>query len=177
MVIMRSSIESIYTIHITNLLKTTCWTHWQPDLPILIFLIKKQTIFFNIFAHFLRNFKPDPSSGLVTVAKSNAMKLLLKLLPANPFIKKLSENSKTYCKEETDYVGNFTAYTKMLCHKRVFSEFITAEFEGKHYRIPVGYDEWLRCFYGDYMQLPPEEERTWKHHPIIIDLEHNYEEL
>ena len=27
------------------------------------------------------------------------------------------------------------------------------------------------------MQLPPEEERVWKHHPILIDFEHNYEEL
>lgn len=31
--------------------------------------------------------------------------------------------------------------------------------------------------FGDYMQLPPEEEQAWQHHPIIIDFEHNYEEL
>ena len=31
--------------------------------------------------------------------------------------------------------------------------------------------------FGDYMQLPPEEEQAWRHHPIIIDFEHNYEEL
>lgn len=31
--------------------------------------------------------------------------------------------------------------------------------------------------FGDYMSLPPEEERTWKHHPIILDFEHHYEEL
>ena len=35
----------------------------------------------------------------------------------------------------------------------------------------------LKNNYGDYMQLPPESEREWKHHPIIIDFEHNYEEL
>ena len=44
-----------------------------------------------------------------------------------------------------------------------FSSFETAEFEGKTYKIPVGYDEWLRCFYGDYMQLPPVEKRVSHH--------------
>ena len=39
------------------------------------------------------------------------------------------------------------------------------------------WDECLRLKFGDYMQLPPEEERVWKHHPILIDFDHNYEEL
>ena len=38
-------------------------------------------------------------------------------------------------------------------------------------------DATLRVEYGDYMQPPPEEDRVWKHHPILIDFEHNYEEL
>lgn len=38
-------------------------------------------------------------------------------------------------------------------------------------------DTILRIEYGDYMQLPPEEERVWKHHPFLIDFQHNYEEL
>jgi len=35
----------------------------------------------------------------------------------------------------------------------------------------------LRRQFGDYMQFPPEEERTWRHHPVLIDFEHNYDEL
>lgn len=27
------------------------------------------------------------------------------------------------------------------------------------------------------MQLPPPEERTWAHLPVVIDFEHNYEDL
>lgn len=50
-------------------------------------------------------------------------------------------------------------------------------FNGKKYMIVSDYDAALRAEYGDYMQLPPEENRVWTHHPIIIDFEHNYEEL
>ena len=39
------------------------------------------------------------------------------------------------------------------------------------------WDDHLRRKYGDYMKLPPLDEQVWKHHPIIIDFEHNYEEL
>ena len=39
------------------------------------------------------------------------------------------------------------------------------------------YTEFLRRIYGDYTQLPPEEERTWWHHPVYLDYDHNYKDL
>lgn len=50
-------------------------------------------------------------------------------------------------------------------------------FEDGTFMCFAGWDDHLRRKFGDYMQPPPEEERVWKHHPIIIDFEHNYEEL
>ena len=35
----------------------------------------------------------------------------------------------------------------------------------------------MKAKFGDYMTLPPELERTWKHHPIVLDFEHDLEEL
>ena len=59
----------------------------------------------------------------------------------------------------------------------LFENMKTIEFNGKQYMCVADADTILRIEYGDYMQLPPEEERVWKHHPILIDFEHNYEEL
>lgn len=50
-------------------------------------------------------------------------------------------------------------------------------FQGRAVSCCKDWDSQLRVLYGDYMKLPPEEERTWKHHPIILDFEHDYEEL
>lgn len=59
----------------------------------------------------------------------------------------------------------------------LFEGMKTIEFSGKRYRCVSDPDALLRLDYGDYMQLPPEEERVWKHHPLLISFEHNYEEL
>lgn len=50
-----------------------------------------------------------------------------------------------------------------MVDKSVFDSDIYQEFEGRKFRVPIGYDTWLRSIYGDYMQLPPEEHRVTHH--------------
>ena len=69
------------------------------------------------------------------------------------------------------------AWSRQYYPANLFENMRTIEFSGKQYMCISDYDSILRLDYGDYMQLPPEEERVWKHHPILIDFEHNYEEL
>lgn len=59
----------------------------------------------------------------------------------------------------------------------IFECMTEIRFSNKMYSCVKNADEVLRVEYGDYMQLPPESERVWKHHPLIIDFERNYEEL
>lgn len=59
----------------------------------------------------------------------------------------------------------------------IMEEFCELKFEGQFYMCFSNWYAFLENNYGDYMQLPPESERVWKHHPLIIDFEHNYEEL
>lgn len=72
---------------------------------------------------------------------------------------------------------NTIGCSRKIYPANLFEDMKTIEFNGKQYMCVADADTILRIEYGDYMQLPPEEERVWKHHPFLIDFEHNYEEL
>ncbi len=59
----------------------------------------------------------------------------------------------------------------------MLDDYSEIEFEGKKFMCFSDWDEHLKCKFGSYMELPPESERTWTHHPIIIDFDKNYEEI
>lgn len=88
---------------------------------------------------------------------------VLKIFPKGYFSKKIVDNSKKYADTNTSAVGNFTSIPRIICKKDIFSSFIKVPFEGREYNAPIGYDKWLNAFYGDYMQLPPEEKRVSHH--------------
>ena len=41
--------------------------------------------------------------------------------------------------------------------------FVDMDFENLKVKVPVGYDDFLKCHYGDYMKLPPKEEQVPHH--------------
>lgn len=55
-------------------------------------------------------------------------------------------------------------------------EGVPLEFEGLSMRGPDKYDEWLTFVYGDYMALPPEEERVPHHFVEAFDIDKPYTE-
>lgn len=75
------------------------------------------------------------------------------------------------------FVPSTIEFAKHYYPANLFEHMKTIKFHDQDYCCVADPDSFLRADYGDYMQLPPEEERVWKHHPVIIDFEHNYEEL
>lgn len=55
---------------------------------------------------------------------------------------------------------------------------VKGTFEGKQYDMPEEYDKVLRRMYGDYMQLPPEDQRTpYQNANIIFSTEKEADEI
>lgn len=72
-------------------------------------------------------------------------------------------------KEHYDWASFSALYMfKVRMPEKMMDEFISMTFEKTLFSISKHYDEMLRVCYGDYMKLPPVEERVCKHKPAKI---------
>ena len=56
----------------------------------------------------------------------------------------------------------------------LFDRYVELPFEDGLFRCVADWDQLLRVKYGDYMQLPPQSERHWKHRPLVIDFDREW---
>lgn len=110
----------------------------------------------------------------------NAVKNLL-CLPIGDYRKARDKKEKLIKKAETESTG----VVSTLCGiwrmgenvpKYIFESFVKMPFEGIEANVPEKWDEYLTLIYGDYMKLPPEENRIPHHYCEIIDPERSYKE-
>lgn len=60
---------------------------------------------------------------------------------------------------------------KKIWAKHVFDGFVEKDFENIKVKVPSGYDEQLRIYFGDYMKYPPVEERgKWHNATFFPDM-------
>ena len=68
--------------------------------------------------------------------------------------------------KETDYrlffAGRYRFHTSFY-HKSIFEKPIMVPFEDIYLPVPVGYDEWLKQIFGDYMTPPPQDKQVGLH--------------
>lgn len=80
--------------------------------------------------------------------------------------KKIAQINAPYTFDDSKYVGcTASRYNSIKNrHKReLYAGSVELDFEDRKFNAPIGYDQILRNIYGDYMQLPPEEERVTHH--------------
>lgn len=93
--------------------------------------------------------------------------LIAKLYGKNFFQNQLEQLSRIKKYDSSIYVGCIVWLSggwKDIFLRKWFDEYTLLRFEKYKFRVPRFYDEVLRHSYGDYMQLPPEEERIGHHY-------------
>ena len=92
--------------------------------------------------------------------------ILSKSITKNAILDKVNQIVNEFDYENSKYVGTTASLyesTKNRTLKEWYKDTIFMEFEGEKFKIPSGYHEILKKIYGDYMQLPPEEQRIAHH--------------
>lgn len=121
---------------------------------------------FRLFSQFvilyasLTNIEYIPSQQLLK-------RMLIRLcqnVDSEKLLTKFELNTRKYPFDNSDWVTCSSAKPEMF-KKSWFLDRFLVDFEGNNFYAPVGYDEYLRCRYGDYMKLPPKEQQK-PHHVI-----------
>lgn len=77
------------------------------------------------------------------------------------------------CDEVTELIG--ALHGMVLRHKKEdFEKIVYQEFEGYQLPVMAGYKKYLERIWGDYMQLPPMEQRVAKHDSIYTSTTESY---
>ena len=77
------------------------------------------------------------------------------------FFDKLNDY-KHFSIDESDYIG-VPGWDDFIFKKKCFETIVRVPFENTTVNIPGGFDELLRDYYGNYMELPEESKRTPQH--------------
>jgi len=66
-------------------------------------------------------------------------------------------------------------YMRNVYDKKIFDSSVLKQFENVELPVPIGYDEYLKTAFGNYMELPPKEQQVNSHDIVFLDLENSYE--
>lgn len=111
------------------------------------------------------------------VTNSNLKKifmLMCRCLPRKPF-QKIAKGPLTQGKCVHSFLGASSRFEKAVYPSEIFTDTVTLNFEGSTFFAPHKYKKLLEILYGDYMRIPPEENRKCKQHAVFVDLKNSYE--
>ena len=96
------------------------------------------------------------------------------ILPIKPFYRMALQRKAVQSKLVHTFFGGTSKFEKGLLQRKWLTETVDMEFEGVTVPVSAYYDALLTALYGDYMTIPPEEDRKCKAHAILIDTTRPY---
>lgn len=114
----------------------------------------------------------------VPLQKKNLQKKIKSIIKTIFFPIPISSILKKHRKLMSKYKYGTTNHCSQLCCAdnifkeyvpiELFKEYTTILFEGESFKVIKEYDKYLKICYGNYMQLPPEEERIPKQNETML---------
>ena len=96
------------------------------------------------------------------------LKGILKPFTINWLTQRINKLAQKYVSQTTSkYVGQIVLEAKgerEIVERAWFDSCVPVPFEGHSFAAPVGYDQYLKRLFGDYMQLPPKEKQISHHY-------------
>ncbi len=96
-------------------------------------------------------------------------------LPAKPFIRLARLDRASASGYVHSCFGASHSYGKSFYKREWLTESVPHAFRTGMYPVSEHYDELLTCLYGDYHQIPADEQKALKKHAILVDTENSYE--
>ena len=87
--------------------------------------------------------------------------------------RRIAKYGTEHCAEVASF-GEGATIMRMRFPTEWFREPVEMDFAGHPMPVPSDVDGYLRISFGDYMQLPPEEDRVARHNAVFIDLDNSY---
>ena len=113
--------------------------------------------------------------GYVTDSRKKKLFMqLCRLLPRAPFYRIVRGPGKNP-KFVHVFLGGASKFSKSQFPAAVFEGAVELPFENGQFFAPAACGQLLETLYGDYMTLPPVEERRCKQHAILVDLTKSWE--
>lgn len=135
------------------------------DLYVMIGIPKDSTSFFNNFVPLSKMRRQT-----LTIWRASIRRLPIKTIPFFSLIQRkcrdyLFEKSEEYNKAKSYYIiaGPLSIKEKMIYDRDLFASTIKIQFEDRNYMAIADWDYFLRLRYGNYMELPPEDQRVPYH--------------
>ena len=137
----------------------------------------RQVFWSLVYQLFCAQVVPQNHGGLAGLAGKIGL-ALVKSPKARYRIWKYAERQMSKYKiEACDAITEICAGPRYMWNKYpkdIFASAVFLDFEDTKMPVPVGYDQYLRIVFGDYMKLPPEDKQVTEHEGMIIDTEKPY---
>lgn len=108
------------------------------------------------------------------------LRAIAKLYGPKNIHKKMRKVVRSLPYDDSEYVGEFIdeiGDKRIMLKKEMFEDFELMDFENIKLKAPKNWDKFLKQYYGNYMELPPEEKRVLTHGYQLFDKTESKEQL